>query len=285
MRGLLAGARQPGSRLRALRSHPSRPRRVARSRGRGDRPTPSSMELAWLVLVAVVAGAIAAVRHRRRSGRQRSLMICCRNAGVAFSVLDPFDDSLFLPFRLFGRGEHRGFENVLWDPRDEDGVRVFDYWFEEQNEQGARVKQDLSCAIVPLPFGVPPLAIVPRGTIDVVTGATRHTLRDAGVGRVQSSVQRSIGRSESRGRVLRSADDAGASADPAAGRDPRARGSDAAGRLDAGARRDAAVARGRSLARDEGAAGRREPVSASSDGRTLRGPLAARLLVSRSHIR
>ncbi len=125
------------------------------------------MELAWLVLVAVIAGAIAAVRHRRRSGRQRALMICCRNAGVAFSVLDPFDDSLFLPFRLFGRGEHRGFENVLWDPRDEDGVRVFDYWFEEQNDQGARIKQDLSCAIVPLPFGVPPLAIVPRGAIDV----------------------------------------------------------------------------------------------------------------------
>jgi Protein of unknown function (DUF3137) len=74
---------------------------------------------------------------------------------------------MFLPFRLFGRGQHRGFENAIWDSRDDGAVRVFDYWLEEQNEQGVGVKQDLTCAIVPLPFGVPALAVLPRGMVDV----------------------------------------------------------------------------------------------------------------------
>jgi len=119
-----------------------------------------------VLLVAVVAATIAGVRLRRRTRRQRALLFLCREAGVTFSVLDPFGDTMFLPFRLFGRGQHRGFENVLWDPRD-DAVRAFDYWFEEENDQGIGVKQDLTCAVVPLPFGVPALAVLPRGMIDI----------------------------------------------------------------------------------------------------------------------
>ena len=132
-----------------------------------------------LLLTVAACGTVAVVRLRRRTQRQRTLMILCRDAGVSFSVLDPFDDSLFLPFRLFGRGEHRGFENAVWDPRDDDAVRAFDYWFEEQNDQGVPVKQDLTCAVVPLPFGVPALAVLPRGGFDVSrepTGTHRVTL-------------------------------------------------------------------------------------------------------------
>lgn len=119
----------------------------------------------FVALVAVAA--IAAVRTRRRSGRQRALLILCRRAGVRFSVLDPFDDTTLLPFRLFGRGEARGFENVVWDPRDDGAVRVFDYWFEERDVHGAGTKRDLTCALVPLAFGVPAIAVLPRGGEDV----------------------------------------------------------------------------------------------------------------------
>jgi hypothetical protein len=124
-----------------------------------------------------VVGAIAGIRHRRRTGRQRALLVLCRKAGVSFSVLDPFDDTVFLPFRLFGRGTRHGFENVVWDPRDAGAVRVFDYWYEEQNDQGIGVTQDLTCAIVPLPFGVPPVAVLPRGAVDVSREPTAtHTV-------------------------------------------------------------------------------------------------------------
>ena len=120
-----------------------------------------------MLLVLLVVGAIAQIRYRRRTRRQRALLSLCRKAGVAFSVLDPFDDTVFLPFRLFGRGDIHGFENVVWDPRDDDGVRAFDYWFEERNQQGIGVKQDFTCAIVPLPFGVPAVAVLPHDEADV----------------------------------------------------------------------------------------------------------------------
>jgi hypothetical protein len=125
------------------------------------------MELVWVLLVAVAAATIAGLRLRRRDRRQRALLFLCREAGVTFSVLDPFGDTIFLPFRLFGRGEHRGFENVIWDPRDDKALRVFDYWVEEHDDQGMKVKQDLTCAVVPLPFGVPAVAVLPLGIVDV----------------------------------------------------------------------------------------------------------------------
>jgi hypothetical protein len=135
------------------------------------------MELLWTVLVLVVAGSVAAVRLRRRDRRQRVLLLMCREAGVEFSVLDPFRDSTFLPFRLFGRGDTRGFENVMWDPRDDGAVRVFDYWFEERDEDGVGEKHDLTCGLVPLPFGVPPLAVVPRGVTETSREPTEtHTV-------------------------------------------------------------------------------------------------------------
>jgi hypothetical protein len=135
------------------------------------------MELLWLVLGLAIAGTIAALRTRRRTRRQRALLLVCRDAGVEFAVIDPFPDTVFLPFRLFGRGDRHGIENVVWDPRDDGGVRVFDFWFEEQNDQGVGVKQGVTCAVVSLSFGVPALAVLPRGVIDVSQEPTAtHTV-------------------------------------------------------------------------------------------------------------
>jgi len=89
----------------------------------------------------------------------------CLDAGLAFAVVDPFPDTLFLPFRLFGRGSARGVDLVVWDRRDAGAVRVFDYWFEEGTD-GGEVRASMTCGIVPLAFTVPPLSVCPRDLAD-----------------------------------------------------------------------------------------------------------------------
>jgi hypothetical protein len=123
------------------------------------------MELVVLLAGLAVAGTVAALRGRRRNRRQRTLLGLCRDAGVGFSVVDPFPDTAYLPFRLFGRGDRRGIQNVVWDEGDPD-IHVFDSWFEERNEQGVGVTHDMTCGVVPLPFSVPRLAVLPRGVRD-----------------------------------------------------------------------------------------------------------------------
>jgi hypothetical protein len=66
---------------------------------------------------------------------------------------------------------------VIWDRRDDGAVRVFDYWYEERDDNGVAVKHDLTCAMVPLPFGVPALAVLPRGAPEVSRELTEtHTV-------------------------------------------------------------------------------------------------------------
>jgi len=123
------------------------------------------VEAILLILALFAVAAVAAVRARRRTRRQRVLVRLCVNAGVEFAVVDPFPDTLLLPFRLFARGSARGVDMVVWDHRDESGaVRVFDYWFEEEANGLARVS--MTCAVVPLPFTVPPLSVCPRALTD-----------------------------------------------------------------------------------------------------------------------
>lgn len=113
-------------------------------------------------LLAIAA--IAGVRSWRRTRHRRQLVRLCRVAGVAFAVVDPFPDTLLLPFRLFARGSARGVDMVVWDQRDAGAVRVFDYWFEEEGNGLARVS--MTCGVVPLPFTVPPLSVCPRALAD-----------------------------------------------------------------------------------------------------------------------
>lgn len=127
------------------------------------------MEFVIGLIGIVLACAVAVWRARHRAGRQRELMLLCRHAGLAFQPLDPFADTTWLPFRLFARGEARGTENAVWSDAVE-GVRVFDYWFTEQRDQG-RVTTHLTCALVELPFGVPRLHVEPRDALDVVSDA------------------------------------------------------------------------------------------------------------------
>ena len=83
--------------------------------------------------------------------------------------LDPFEDELWLPFGLFGRGSARGTENAVWSAAD-DGVRVFDYWYQDDRD-GQPETVRLTCALVELPFGVPRLVVEPRDPLDIVSDA------------------------------------------------------------------------------------------------------------------
>jgi len=121
------------------------------------------MEPLLLVVALLAIAVVTAIRARRRTRRQRELVRLCLDAGVAFAVVDPFPDTLQLPFRLFARGGARGVDMVVWDPRDAGAVRVFDYWYEDD---AGHPRTSMTCGVVPLPFTVPPLSVCPRDLAD-----------------------------------------------------------------------------------------------------------------------
>jgi hypothetical protein len=121
--------------------------------------------MAFLVWVSVLIGiaVVALVRARRRSQRQRSLAALCSDAGIGFSVTDPFPDTTFLPFPLFGGGGWR-VDNVLWSGANE-RIRVFDYRREVTEERAGLA---LTCGVVPVAASMPDIAVLPRGVTDPV---------------------------------------------------------------------------------------------------------------------
>lgn len=132
----------------------------------------------WVPYVAVlVLALVGVVEARRRHGRQRALMHLCREAGLTFMPLDPFPDTLWLPFRVFGAGTRKGTENVIWDPRDDPAdARAFDHWYVEESAQetGIERRRRQTCAVVSLPFSCPRLEVVPRTTLDPSEGEDVH---------------------------------------------------------------------------------------------------------------
>ena len=118
-----------------------------------------------------IGALIGAWRRRRRTARQRRLMLLCQAAGLEFAPLDPFRETAWLPFRMFGR-ERSGTENVVWDERRGDGVRAFDFWYEGPTEDHPiGVRRTLTCAAVPIRSTCPRLRIVPRDLLDEVGDA------------------------------------------------------------------------------------------------------------------
>ena len=129
----------------------------------------------WVPYAAVIALAIVGVwRAKHRHARQRELMHLCHRAGLRFQAIDPFPDTMWLPFRVFGKGTERGTENVVWDPRDDPAdARVFDHWYVEEGPEdspGLDRRHRMTCAAVALPFSCPRLEIAPRTSLEVVVG-------------------------------------------------------------------------------------------------------------------
>jgi hypothetical protein len=121
----------------------------------------------WLLFafVVVIAAAVAWRRAQGHRDRQRRLMLLCDAAGLDFAPLDLSLDTAWLPFAMFGRSPSDT-ANVVSDPRH-DGVRAFDFWYEE--DQGSRplpIRRTLTCAVVPLRFTAPRVRVTPRDLID-----------------------------------------------------------------------------------------------------------------------
>lgn len=94
-------------------------------------------------------------------------MAACWRSGLRFSVLDPFPDSVWLPFPLFGPAHDPQVRNVVWDRRDE-RVRAFDLGVVTPagREEGIPDRRWMSCAIVSLPTACPRLTIASRSAAD-----------------------------------------------------------------------------------------------------------------------
>lgn len=126
----------------------------------------------WIVaaVVAVSVGGWRAVRHR---GRSRQLMLLCHRADLEFAPIDPFPDTLWLPFRWLGEGRWVRAENVVWNRAQGDDVRAFDLLFEEARagEERPPTLRRLTCAAAALPFGCPKLEISPRDALVDVADA------------------------------------------------------------------------------------------------------------------
>jgi hypothetical protein len=138
--------------------------------------------MGWYVAIGAifVVIAVAVLRGRSASARQRALLQLSADAGLACAVLDPFPDTTLLPFRLFGWSGAHGLENVVWDAGADDAIRVFDLWVQPRTDEARRT---MTCGLVPLPFAVPPIAILARGQVDPseepVTGEAVHLELDA----------------------------------------------------------------------------------------------------------
>jgi hypothetical protein len=121
--------------------------------------------MGWFLLAGalVAVGIVGGLGVRSRSSRQRALVQLCADAGLSYAVLDPFPDTTLLPFRVFGWGSAHGVENIVLHGTGDHAIRVFDLWVEPTPGQARRT---MTCGVVPLPFGAPPIAVLPRGQDD-----------------------------------------------------------------------------------------------------------------------
>jgi hypothetical protein len=133
----------------------------------------------WLIPV-VMAAVLTGLwwRRRRRIDRQRRLMLLCRRAGLEFAPLDPFPDTGWLPFPMFGHPRD-GTENLVWDRRWGKDVRAFDFWYlDPTDERGIGPRRRFTCAVVPLGFACSRMRVAPRDVVDDIAGALgRHEVR------------------------------------------------------------------------------------------------------------
>ena len=119
----------------------------------------------WLWAGAlIVAAAVGGWRVMSRRDRARQIMLACHRADLEFSPIDPFPDTLWLPFRWLGEGRWARAENVVWNRAEGDDVRAFDLLIEQvpAGDDAPRMLHRYTCAAIAMPFGCPRLEIRPH---------------------------------------------------------------------------------------------------------------------------
>ncbi len=120
------------------------------------------MEVLFIVLAIVVAGAAAVWSYRLKQKRREALATMARQLGLEYSR-DDVRGCLELPFSLLGRGDGRGTENVLWGVWQDVPVLEFDYWYYEESRDAkgntSRTTYRFSCAVTEVEAGLSPLTL------------------------------------------------------------------------------------------------------------------------------
>jgi len=121
------------------------------------------VEVAWFVLViALGIGGLILGYYLKKRRRQEMQTFAGQN-GLQFSTSDPFG-ILGWPFALFGRGDGRGVENVVWGSwKDRDPVTVCDYWYYDQSTDSegrtSRSYKRFHCGLLEIPAAFPHLQV------------------------------------------------------------------------------------------------------------------------------
>jgi hypothetical protein len=114
----------------------------------------------WLVFLLILAGVSAALvlAWRAKQRRREGFRMWALQHDMEFSVKDPFDIPGSYPFHLFGLGDGRGCENVIWGTWQGLPVKEADYAYytESTDSKGNRIRSyhhftvvvaDLECSL------------------------------------------------------------------------------------------------------------------------------------------
>jgi hypothetical protein len=112
-----------------------------------------SVPIFIFVVIALVAAGAAYYRYYARKKRRSELAYMAAQYGLKYSTEDPFN-TLFEPFQLLQKGDGRGVENMMWGKWQGLDVRVFDYWYYEENTDSkggrSRTYYRFDCVISPV---------------------------------------------------------------------------------------------------------------------------------------
>jgi hypothetical protein len=113
-----------------------------------------------VVLIAVSVAAYLSYQSKRK--RIQAFGALALQLGLTYTAGDPFG-MLGEPFKLFGKGDGRGIENVIYGAYQGVDVRAFDYWYytESTDSNGHRSKSysRFDCTMLPLEAACSPLNI------------------------------------------------------------------------------------------------------------------------------
>jgi hypothetical protein len=108
--------------------------------------------LIFVVFIAIAA-AIAYFSFQAKKKRRLAFAAMAKQLAFQYAINDPFN-TLAEPFALFGKGDGRGVENVLWGTWNGMEARVFDYWYYEEStdSKGDRTRSysRFDCVLAPI---------------------------------------------------------------------------------------------------------------------------------------
>lgn len=113
---------------------------------------------ALIVLAVVAAIAVAFISNYLKQQRIAAWRLAASTLGMQYAPQDPFGLDA-LDFTLFGKGDGRGCENVVWGSYHDRDAKVFDYWYYEVSTDPkgntTRSYHRFTCALMPTALRAP----------------------------------------------------------------------------------------------------------------------------------